>query len=138
MTLRDETSVSVKPLLYIDPEEKDFERSLSLNARHIPDEQVRKFESYAAEILTAFGLDLNTPGTKDTPQRFIRELYDATSGYDGDPKLLRVFPTECTEAPPAIRARLLKARSIFSRYASITPFRSTGTPMWAISPTSRS
>jgi GTP cyclohydrolase I len=54
-----------------------------------------RYESYAAEILTSFGLDLSTPGTKDTPRRFLRAIFDATEGYDGDPKLLTAFPTEC-------------------------------------------
>lgn len=54
-----------------------------------------RFEGYAAEILTSFGLDLSTPGTKDTPRRFLRAIFDATEGYDGDPKLLTAFPTEC-------------------------------------------
>ena len=54
-----------------------------------------RFESYAAEILTSFGLDLSTPGTKETPRRFLRAIFDATEGYDGDPKLLTAFPTEC-------------------------------------------
>lgn len=54
-----------------------------------------RYEGYAAEILTSFGLDLSTPGTKDTPRRFLRAIFDATEGYDGDPKLLTAFPTEC-------------------------------------------
>jgi GTP cyclohydrolase I len=86
---------SEAPLLYLDPEDADIEHALHVNRRDISEEQISRFEAYAAEILTAFGLDLNTPGTKDTPQRFIRALFDSTSGYDGDPKLLRIFPTEC-------------------------------------------
>ena len=54
-----------------------------------------RFEGYAAEMLVAFGLDPATPATLDTPRRFVRALYDATEGYDGDPKLLTAFPTEC-------------------------------------------
>jgi GTP cyclohydrolase IA len=54
-----------------------------------------RFEGYIGEILGAFGLDLATPGTIDTPRRFLDALYDATSGYEGDPKLLTSFPTEC-------------------------------------------
>jgi GTP cyclohydrolase I len=42
---------------------------------------------------------LNTAATKDTPRRFIKALYDSTEGYDGDPKLLRVFDTECRGEP---------------------------------------
>jgi GTP cyclohydrolase I len=57
--------------------------------------QIRRFEGYMAEIFAALGLDLATPATEATPRRFIRALFDATAGYDGDPKLLTVFPTEC-------------------------------------------
>lgn len=74
-----------------------LERSTSLEggARQLSSEDWRRFEGYAAEILTSFGLDLATPGTKDTPRRFLRAMFDATEGYDGDPKLLTAFPTEC-------------------------------------------
>jgi GTP cyclohydrolase I len=64
-------------------------------ARHLSDGDWTRYEGYAAEILTSFGLDLSTPGTKDTPRRFLRAIFDATEGYDGDPKLLTAFPTEC-------------------------------------------
>jgi GTP cyclohydrolase I len=40
-------------------------------------------------------MDLDTPGTAATPQRFLQALFDATEGYEGDPKLLTAFPTEC-------------------------------------------
>jgi GTP cyclohydrolase I len=52
-----------------------------------------------AEIFTAFGLNLDTPATRETPRRFIRAMYEATAGYDGDPKLLTVFDTECRGGP---------------------------------------
>ena len=61
----------------------------------ISTEDRNRFEGYAREILGAFGMDLSTPGTAATPRRFIEALYDATDGYDGDPKLLTAFPTEC-------------------------------------------
>jgi len=64
-------------------------------ARAITDSDRRRFEGYAGEILQALGMDLNTPGTVDTPRRFVQALFDATNGYDGDPKLVTVFPTEC-------------------------------------------
>jgi GTP cyclohydrolase I len=57
-------------------------------SRQLADADWRRFEGYVAEILTAFGLDLTTPGTLDTPRRFLRALYDATDGYDGDPKVV--------------------------------------------------
>src|SRR5438067_9842632 len=72
---------------------------LNLQRRDIPAEQMRRFEKYAAEIFGAFGLDLTTPATVDTPRRFIRALYDITAGYDGDPKVLTVFETECRGGP---------------------------------------
>jgi GTP cyclohydrolase I len=59
-----------------------------------PDDFVR-YESYVAEMFKAMGLSTDTAGTHDTPRRFVRALFDATEGYDGDPKLVTVFPTEC-------------------------------------------
>jgi GTP cyclohydrolase IA len=82
-----------------DPDDQDFQTAMNLNKRHITDEQFARFEGYAAEIFGAFGLDLNSAATKDTPRRFIKALYDSTEGYDGDPKLLRVFETECRGEP---------------------------------------
>ena len=67
--------------------------------RHIDPDQWEKFESYMTEIFTAFGLDLNTSGTVRTPERYLRAMFDSTSGYDGDPKLLTAFPTECDGGP---------------------------------------
>jgi GTP cyclohydrolase I len=57
-------------------------------------ERVR-YERNLGEILAALGLDLRTPGTRDTPRRLLAALIDATDGYDGDPKLITAFPTEC-------------------------------------------
>ncbi len=59
-----------------------------------PDDWAR-YEANMAEILAAFGMNLDKPGTRDTPRRFVRALFDSTEGYDGDPKLVTVFPTEC-------------------------------------------
>jgi GTP cyclohydrolase I len=85
--------------IHDDPEDVEYQTAMKLQARQISDEQFHKFEGYAAEIFSAFGLDLNTAATKDTPRRFIKALYDSTEGYDGDPKLLRVFDTECRGEP---------------------------------------
>ncbi len=63
--------------------------------RAITDTDWQRYERYVAEIFEALGMDLETPGTLETPQRFLRALYDATDGYEGDPKLLTAFPTEC-------------------------------------------
>lgn len=85
--------------LDIDPENEAFDRAMHLHAREISQEQFLKFEGYMAEIFTAFGLDLNTPATVDTPKRYIRALFDITEGYEGDPKLLKSFHTECRGGP---------------------------------------
>lgn len=79
--------------------EEDVDLALDLQNRQITDEQMHKFEGYVAEIFTAFGLDLATPATHETPQRFIRALFDITAGYDGDPKLIKAFETECRGGP---------------------------------------
>jgi GTP cyclohydrolase I len=55
----------------------------------------RRFEGYLGEILGTLGMDLDTPGTADTPRRFLQAMFDATEGYAGDSKLVTVFPTEC-------------------------------------------
>jgi len=85
--------------IHDDPDDIEYLATMELRMRKISDEQFHKFEGYAAEIFTAFGLDLNTAATKDTPRRFIKALFDSTEGYDGDPKLLRVFDTECHGEP---------------------------------------
>ena len=85
--------------IHDDPDDIEYQAAMKLQMRQIPDAQFHKFEDYVAEIFCAFGLDLNTPATKDTPRRFIKALFDATEGYDGDPKLLRVFDTECRGEP---------------------------------------
>ncbi len=83
----------------IKPDHREFADVMQLRRRQITEEQLRKFEGYMAEIFTAFGLDLGLPATEETPQRFIRAMYDATAGYDGDPKLLKVFEKECHGGP---------------------------------------
>ena len=72
---------------------------MELHQRSVSEEQMQKFAGYMAEIFEAFGLNLNTPGTEETPQRFVEALFEATEGYDGDPKLLKVFDTECRGDP---------------------------------------
>ena len=74
-------------------------RAIDLHRHEISREQMRKFEGYMAEIFEAFGLNLDTPATEETPRRFLEGLFEATEGYDGDPKLLKVFETECRGGP---------------------------------------
>jgi GTP cyclohydrolase IA len=78
-----------------DPDDAEFLDAMELNCRQLTAEQEERFEGYIAEIFSAYGMDLETPATRDTPRRFIRALFEATDGYDGDPKLLKVFQTEC-------------------------------------------
>jgi GTP cyclohydrolase I len=65
--------------------------------RPITPEQWARYERYVGEILEAFGMDLDTPGTRETPARFLRAMFDSTAGYDGDPKLRTAFPSERPE-----------------------------------------
>ncbi|MHB9139909.1 MAG: GTP cyclohydrolase I [Victivallaceae bacterium] len=81
--------------------------------RQISDEQICKFEGYATEIFSALGLDLNTASTKETPQRFIRALIDITEGYDGDPKLVKVFDTECRGGPDCHLSQIIEGPIYF-------------------------
>src|SRR3989442_3199460 len=83
----------------LEPDEQSFHAAMELYRRHISEEQMRTFERDIAAIFTAFGLDLDTPATRKTPQRFLRAMFDATEGYEGDPKLLTVFETECRGGP---------------------------------------
>ncbi len=100
-------------ILHDDPDDLDFRMAMKLQMRQISEEQFDRFEGYAAEIFSAFGLDLNTPATKDTPRRFIRALFDATEGYDGDPKLLRVFETECRGGPDCRLSQVIEGPVAF-------------------------
>jgi GTP cyclohydrolase I len=86
-------------ILHDDVDDIEYQNAMKLQMRTISNEQFEKFEGYAAEIFSAMGMDVNTPSTQDTPRRFIQALFDATEGYDGDPKLLRVFDTECRGDP---------------------------------------
>src|SRR6266568_239717 len=83
----------------LDHNDQDFQVAMDIHRRSISEEQMRKFEADVAEIFAAFGLDLHTPATEETPQRFLSALLEATEGYDGDPKLLTVFDTECRGGP---------------------------------------
>ena len=80
-----------------DPEETtNWEK---VRQRSISPDRWKRFEGYAAEIFEAMGMDLDTAGTRQTPKRFLRALFESTSGYEGDPKLLTAFPTECHGGP---------------------------------------
>jgi GTP cyclohydrolase I len=67
--------------------------------RQISPEQWNRFEVYMAEIFAAMGMPPDMPSTLDTPRRFVRALFDATEGYEGDEKIITAFPTECHGGP---------------------------------------
>lgn len=79
-----------------------------VGARHIAPEDWRRFESYMSEIFTALGMDLDTPSTRRTPERFLKSLYDSTAGYDGDPKLVTSFPSESRGDPDAAPSQIIE------------------------------
>lgn len=70
-----------------------------VHERPIAPEQWDRYRAWIGEILSAFGMHLDTPGTRRTPERFLQALFDATVGYEGDPKLVTAFPTECRGGP---------------------------------------
>jgi len=76
----------------VDPEETTPWEQVA--RRQIDSADLLRFEGYVTEIFTAFGLQLDTPGTRRTPTRFLKALYDATAGYEGDHKLMTVFRAE--------------------------------------------
>ena len=82
--------------LEADETDRSWER---LHPRQVSDEQWARFESHMREIFGAFGMELDMPGTERTPARFLHALFDATAGYEGDPKLVTAFPTECHGGP---------------------------------------
>jgi GTP cyclohydrolase I len=79
-----------------DPEDARWETS---RPRTISLEEWDRFQRNIAEILETFGMDLDTPGTIRTPERFLNALLEATAGYEGDENLLTAFPTECHGGP---------------------------------------
>jgi GTP cyclohydrolase IA len=78
-----------------DPNTHDLGDVLALQRRRLSDADRHRFEGYLAEIFSALGLDLDTPATRETPARHLQALVDITEGYDGDPKLIKAFETEC-------------------------------------------
>ena len=81
--------------VHLPKDEEELRTPELVQHRELTPDQWKRFEAYMGEIFGAFGLRLDTPGTADTPRRFVRAMFDATEGYEGDPKLLTTFPTEC-------------------------------------------
>ena len=94
--------------LHLDPTEEDFVTTMALHPRNIAEEDILRYEGYMAEIFHAFGMDQSDPGTERTPRRYIRALLDATAGYEGDPKLLTTFVTECRGGPDCRSSQVIE------------------------------
>jgi GTP cyclohydrolase I len=84
-----------------------------LSPRIVDDDDWSRFEGYMSEILVAFGLDPATPGTYETPRRFLKALYDATSGYEGDSKLVTLFPAETRDGGGNRRSQIVEGPITF-------------------------
>jgi GTP cyclohydrolase I len=95
----------------MDPE--DDGRWELVSPRRVTLEQWDRYQGYVAEILRAFGMDLDTPGTARTPERFLKALLDSTAGYEGDPKLLTAFPTECRGGPDCRISQIIEGPITF-------------------------
>ena len=80
----------------------------AVRERELSREDMRRYEGYVAEIFAALGMDLATPGTRDTPRRFLEALYEATAGYEGDPKLLTAFPAEGRGGPDSLTSQIIE------------------------------
>jgi GTP cyclohydrolase I len=76
--------------------------------RSVPPEDWARYERYVAEIFSAFGMDLDTPGTRETPARFLQAVYDATAGYEGEPKLDTAFPSERPEGVAGTHSQIVE------------------------------
>ncbi len=85
----------------------------TLPTRGLAPEQRERFERNLGEIFSALGLDLHTPGTRETPRRFLQALYDATAGYDGDPKLRTAFPSERPAGVDGSRSQIVEGPIVF-------------------------
>ncbi len=79
-----------------------------LPQRTISPEDWARFRDSIADIFEAFGMDLNSAGTRATPERYLQALYDATSGYDGDGKLMTSFPAEGNGRPESHLSQIIE------------------------------
>jgi len=97
----------VTPVVELNPHLEEAE------PREITPDDWRRYERYVGEIFSALGMELATPGTRDTPRRFLQALRDATAGYDGDPKLHTAFPTERPHAVDGSHSQIVEGPIVF-------------------------
>jgi len=90
------------------------ELGLGPSPRRLAPAQLERYEGQLAEILTGLGLDLDSESTRDTPRRFLAAMVEATDGYDGDPKLVTAFPTECRGRSDCSLAQIIEGPIEFS------------------------
>jgi GTP cyclohydrolase I len=88
-------------------------RSEPDDERTITPEEWARYERNVAEILAAFGMDLETPGTRETPGRFLRAMFDSTAGYDGDEKLHTAFPSERPRGVDGLHSQIIEGPIAF-------------------------
>jgi GTP cyclohydrolase IA len=88
-------------------------RSEPDDERTITSEEWARYERNVAEILAAFGMDLETPGTRETPRRFLRAMFEATVGYDGEEKLRTAFPSERPRGVDGLHSQIIEGPIAF-------------------------
>jgi GTP cyclohydrolase I len=88
-------------------------RSEPDDERTITPEEWARYERNVTEILAAFGMDLETPGTRETPRRFLRAMFEATAGYDGDAKLRTAFPSERPRGVDGLHSQIIEGPIAF-------------------------
>jgi GTP cyclohydrolase I len=88
-------------------------RSEPDDERTITPEEWASYERNVAAILAAFGMDLETPGTRETPRRFLRAMFEATAGYDGDEKLRTAFPSERPRGVDGLHSQIIEGPIAF-------------------------
>jgi GTP cyclohydrolase IA len=96
-----------------EPNNGDLTEMMDLRERRLSKEQLHRFEEYVAEIFTAMGLDLDTPSTRETPRRYLDALIEITSGYGGDPKLIKAFDTECRKGSDCLLSQVIEGPITF-------------------------
>ncbi|MEU8875970.1 hypothetical protein AB0D24_33435 [Streptomyces javensis] len=62
----------------------DSEGWATARPRRISPDSGGGFEEHMREVPTAPDMPHGTPSAVDTPRQFLRVLYEATSGYEGD------------------------------------------------------
>ena len=88
-------------------------RSEPDDERTITPEEWARYERNVAEIFAAFGMDLDTPGTRETPRRFLRAMFETTAGYDGDEKLRTAFPSERPRDVEGLHSQIIEGPIAF-------------------------